>query len=92
MLEELKDVFRKQTEAQLDIEFKKLNFALDSYKHKMKAFLNYVSEDKVLLVLEKSNGDDVFIYESNEKSALTDMQSFKRKCIDLCAHSKKETS
>jgi hypothetical protein len=90
MLEELKDIYREQTEAHLDIEFKKLNFALESYRHKMKATLNYVSTEKVLFILEKENGDDLFIYESNEKMAITDMQSFKKKCINLCAHTKKE--
>ena len=75
-------------------EFKKLNFALDSYRYcHMKAVVRTADEwkgdeTKVSFLLEGGDSKGILVYQTNVGRAFEDLDSFKRKSLDLCSHSK----
>ncbi len=78
----------------MNVEFKKLNFALDSYRYcHMKAVVRTSSEwkgdeTKVTFLLEGGDGKGILVYQTNVGQCMEDLLSFKKKSLDLCSHSK----
>lgn len=79
--EDYVELFRK--------EFLKLNFALDSYKHKCKANWAVVNS-RVHITFDTGNDKDFLRYELGLEEAKDFLHDFKKKCIDICSHIKKE--
>lgn len=79
--EDYVELFRK--------EFLKLNFALDSYKHGCKASFAVV-KSRVHVTFTTGNDKDFLRYELGLEEAKDFLNDFKKKCIDICAHIKKE--
>jgi hypothetical protein len=81
--EDYVELFRK--------EFLKLNFALDSYKHGCKAAFAVVNS-RVHITFTTGNDKDFLRYDLGLEEAKDFLHDFKKKCIDVCAHIKKEAS
>jgi hypothetical protein len=79
--EDYVELFRK--------EFLKLNFALDSYKHGCKAAFAVVNS-RVHITFTTGEDKDFLRYELGLEEAKDFLHDFKKKCIDVCAHIKKE--
>ena len=92
---EEKEYFEK-----MNVEFKKLNFALDSYRYcHMTAVVRTAEEwigdeTKVSFLLKGGDDKGILVYQTNVGRAFEDLLSFKKKSLDLCSHSKpkKETN
>jgi len=88
---EEKEYFEK-----IGIEFKKLNFALDSYRYcHMKAVVRTADEwkgndTKVSFLLQSGDEKGILVYQTTVGKAFEDLLSFKKKSLDLCTHAKKE--
>ena len=80
--EDYVELFRK--------EFLKLNFALDSYRNGCKAAFAVVNS-RVQITFNSSKEKDFLRYELGLEEAKDFLHDFKKKCIDICSHIKKET-
>lgn len=79
----------------MNVEFKKLNFALDSYRYcHMNASMmsdTWNGDDtQVVFMLKGNDGVEIFSYRTTVGGSMRDLPSFKKKALDLCTHTKKE--
>ncbi len=79
--EDYVELFRK--------EFLKLNYALDSYNHSCKAAFAVIGS-KVHFTFNTGENKDFLRYEMGLEEGKDFLYDFKKKCVDICAHIKKE--
>ena len=87
-MESNKDLEQKIKD-ELEIGFKKLNFALKSYNNEFTANLNIVDEN-IIFQLNGPTGSMLTYGFSTLYEAFDKLTEFKKEAINICSHQKKE--